>query len=153
MSCPVPLPLPLHAPAALHADYPPVHIGVKVRTRNHNNNWWWKYVTRYIDLVRFDHARILCVYLQRVRFIQLSSTNEIMCPIESFCVHLVCIRLHLFLYRWCWHTFSLRVVQEDIFFFFLYSINWLTYINHWMFPIRIDTERNVCICHQSTNSS
>lgn len=31
MSCPLPLPLTtLHAPAALHADYPPIHIGVKV---------------------------------------------------------------------------------------------------------------------------
>lgn len=29
MSCPLPLPLPL-LPPALHADYPPVHIGVKV---------------------------------------------------------------------------------------------------------------------------
>lgn len=29
MSCPLPLPLPL-LPPALHADYPPIHIGVKV---------------------------------------------------------------------------------------------------------------------------
>ncbi|XP_052562168.1 uncharacterized protein LOC128092307 [Culex pipiens pallens] len=28
MSCPLPLPLPL-LPPALHADFPPVHIGVK----------------------------------------------------------------------------------------------------------------------------
>lgn len=29
MSCPLPLPLPI-LPSALHADFPPVHIGIKV---------------------------------------------------------------------------------------------------------------------------
>lgn len=32
MSCPLPLPLPL-LPSALHADFAPVHIGIKVRTK------------------------------------------------------------------------------------------------------------------------
>lgn len=32
MSCPLPLPLPI-LPSALHADFPPVHIGIKVRVK------------------------------------------------------------------------------------------------------------------------
>lgn len=35
MSCPLSLPLPL-LPPDLHADYPPVHIGIKVRHTLYN---------------------------------------------------------------------------------------------------------------------